>query len=175
MGVLTCMFRLHCLMQQQSDIQYRLMQLTKKLNDLTVYSGAVGNGSISIGDLLSMPGSQMGRAMRYLGYAHNSSLQYMQQNEQGFMNWYSAQLGQAQSPQQQQQMIEWIRRSLYEQGRDRAMQVEQRNIKIEEDKIRQEKTKLETLQEEIKNEIEAAKKGRDEGIKDMTPKYVAGS
>lgn len=175
MGVLMGLFRLQCLHQQKSDIQYKLLKITKRLNDLTVYAGVVGNGAVSIGDLLSMPGSQMGRAMRYLGYAHNSSLQYMQQNEAWFTQWYMQQMGQAQSPQQQQQMQEWIRRSLYEQGRDRAMQIEQKNLKVEEDKLRQEKETLDALNKEIEQEIESAKQMRDDGIKQMKPNYVGAS
>lgn len=173
MGVLTFSFLVHSLTQRKSDIEYKKMKITRRLADLTAYANVVGNGSVSIGDLLSMPGSQMGRAMQYLGFAHNSSLQYMQQNEQWFMNWYMQQMGQAQDPQQQMQMQEWIRRSLYEQGRDRAMQIEQRNLKIEEDKLKQEKEKLDTLAQEVEAELEAARKARDNSIKDMAPRYVA--
>ena len=173
MGVLTFSFLVHSLIQRKSDVEYRKTKITRKLADLTAYAATVGNGGVSIGDLLSLPGSQLGRAMQYLGYAHDSAMQYMQQNEAGFINFYMQQMGQGQTPEQQQQMQEWIRRSLYEQGRDRAMQVETKNLKIEEDKLKQEKEKLDVLAQEIQQELEAAQKGRDAAIKDMAPKYVA--
>ncbi len=152
--------RVHFLIHQKLDIEHKLTKLTKKLQDLQSYASLVGNGGVSIGDLLNSPGSTMGRAMGYLAFAHNSSLQYMQQ------------MGQGQTAQQQQQMQEYIMRSLYQQGRDRAMQVETRNLKVEEQRIAQEKEKLEALGKSVEAELQAARQARDAGIKDMAPKYT---
>jgi hypothetical protein len=63
-------------------------------------------------------------------------------------------------------------RSLYQQGRDRAMQVETRNLKYEEQRIAQEKEKLEALGKSVEAELQAAKQARDAGIKDMAPRYT---
>ena len=152
--------RVHYLIHQKLDIEYKLTKLTRKLQDLQSYASMVGNGGVSIGDLLNSPGSTMGRAMGYLAFAHNSSLQYMQQ------------MGQGQTAQQQQMMQEYIMRSLYQQGRDRAMQVETRNLKYEEQRIAQEKEKLEALGKSVEAELQAAKQARDAGIKDMAPRYT---
>ncbi len=80
MGILIFTARVHDLIYQKSNIEYRLTKLTKKLRDMQQYAATVGNGSVSIGDLLNSPGSMMGRTMNYLAFAHNSSMQYMQQN-----------------------------------------------------------------------------------------------
>ena len=164
--------RIHYLIHQKLDIEYKLTKLTRKLQDLQSYASMVGNGGVTIGDLLSSPGSQMGRAMNYLAFAHNSSLQYMQQQAPFMTQLYMQQMGQGQTAQQQQMMNEYIMRSLYQQGRDRAMAVETRNLKIEEQKIAQEKEKLEALGKSVEAELQSARQARDAGIKDMAPKYT---
>ena len=172
MGILMFTARVHFLIHQKLDIEHKLTKLTRKLQDLQSYASLVGNGGVSIGDLLGAPGSTMGRAMGYLAYAHNSSLQYMQQQAPFMTQFYMGQMGQAQSPEDQQRMKEYIMRSLYQQGRDRAMMVETRNLKIEESRIAQEKEKLEALGKSVEAELQAAKQARDAGIKDMAPKYT---
>ena len=110
--------------------------------------------------------------MNYLGFAHNSAIAYMNQNAPFMQQLYMQQMGQAQNAQQQQQMNEYIMRQLYAQGRDRAMQVETKNLKVEEERLAQEKEKLEALGKEIAAELQSAKEARDQGIKDMAPKYT---
>ena len=173
MGILMFTARIHSLINQKSDIEYRLARLTKKLQDLQSYASMVGNGSVSIGDMLGVPGAMLGRSMAYMAFAHNSSYQYMMQNAPYMASIWTQQMqGVAQNPQQQQQMQRWIMESLYKQGRDRAMQIEQRNLKYEEQKITNEKEKLEALGKSVQAELDAAKQARDAGIKEMAPKYV---
>ena len=173
MGILIFTARVHDLIYQKSNIEYRLTKLTKKLRDMQQYAATVGNGSVSIGDLLNSPGSMMGRTMNYLAFAHNSSMQYMQQNLPLMQQMYQQQMAQQQNPQQQQMMQNYIMKMLYMQGRDRAAQIEARNLNMEEQRIDQEKEKLETQLAEVNQELKSAKEARDQGIKDMAPKYVA--
>ena len=165
MGILIFTARVHDLIYQKSNIEYRLTKLTKKLRDMQQYAATVGNGSVSIGDL--------GRTMNYLAFAHNSSMQYMQQNLPLMQQMYQQQMAQQQNPQQQQMMQNYIMKMLYMQGRDRAAQIEARNLNMEEQRIAQEKEKLETQLAEVNQELKSAKEARDQGIKDMAPKYVA--
>lgn len=173
MGILIFTARVHNLIYQKSNIEYRLTKLTKKLRDMQQYAATVGNGSVSIGDLLNSPGSMMGRTMNYLAFAHNSSMQYMQQNLPLMQQMYQQQMAQQQNPQQQQMMQNYMMKMLYMQGRDRAAQIEARNLNMEEQRIAQEKEKLETQLAEVNQELKSAKEARDQGIKDMAPKYVA--
>lgn len=174
MGILIFTARVHDLIFQKSNIEYRLSKLTKKLRDVQQYAATVGNGSISIGDLLNSPGSMMGRTLNYMAFAHNSSLQYMQQNLPYMQQMWQQQMqGQQQNAQQAQQMQNYMMRSLYMQGRDRAAQIEARNLNMEEQRIAQEKERLETLLAEVSQELKSAKDARDQGIKDMAPKYTA--
>ena len=171
MGILMFTARVHDLIYQKSNVEYRLLKLSRKLRDLQQYAALIANGGISIGEMLNSPGSMMGRTMNYLAFAHNSSLQYMQQNAPYMQQMYMQQM-QGQNAQQQQQFQALLMRKLYEQGRDRAMQIETRNLKVEEERITQEKEKLEALGKSIEAELQAAKQGRDQGIKDMAPKYT---
>ena len=173
MGILIFTARVHDLIYQKSNIEYRLTKLTKKLRDMQQYAATVGNGSVSIGDLLNSPGSMMGRTMNYLSFAHNSSMQYMQQNLPLMQQMYQQQMAQQQNPQQQQMMQNYMMKMLYMQGRDRAAQIEAKNLNMEEKRIAQEKEKLETQLAEVNQELKSAKEARDQGIKDMAPKYVA--
>ncbi|MEE0496177.1 MAG: hypothetical protein UDK34_06650 [Cyanobacteriota bacterium] len=173
MGILIFTARVHDLIYQKSNIEYRLTKLTKKLRDMQQYAATVGNGSVSIGDLLNSPGSMMGRTMNYLAFAHNSSMQYMQQNLPLMQQMYQQQMAQQQNPQQQQMMQNYMMKMLYMQGRDRAAQIEAKNLNMEEQRIAQEKEKLETQLAEVNQELKSAKEARDQGIKDMAPKYVA--
>ena len=66
--------------------------------------------------------------MNYLAWAHNSALQYMQQNAPMMQQMYGQQMG-MQNPQEAQQMQIYIQRMLYQQARDQASQIEARNLK----------------------------------------------
>lgn len=173
MGFLIFSARVHDLIHQKHEVEYKLAKLTKKMRDMQRYSTLVANGGVTIGDLLNSPGSMMGRTMNYLAYAHNTSLQYMQQNAPMMQMMYQQQMGAAQNAQQQQMMNNYIMRTLYMQGRDYAAQVETRNLKDEETKMQNEKEQLEAQAQEIAQELKAAKEARDQDIKDMAPKYVA--
>ncbi len=172
MGFLMFTARIHSLMHQKLNIEYRLSKLAKKITDVQQYASLVGKGSISIGDLLNSPSSMTGRTMNYLAWAHNSALQYMQQNAPMMQQMYGQQMG-MQNPQQAQQMQVYIQRMLYQQARDQASQIEARNLNEEEKRYASEKDKLEALLAEVNQDLKSAKEARDQGIKDFAPKYVA--
>ncbi len=174
MGILLFTARVHSLMSQKGRIQYTLAKISKRIRDLQQYSTMVSNGSVSIGQLLASPGSMMGRTMAYLAFAHNSSLQYMNQNAPIMMQMYGQQLvGQQQNPQQAEMMRNYIMKSLYTQGRERAAQIEEKNLHAEEGRLNQEKAKQETLLAEVTQELKSAKDARDKDIEMFAPKYTA--
>jgi len=165
--------RVHDLLKQKSDIQYKLNKISTKLRHLQEYAATIGNGSISIGDLLRCPGTMMGRAVGYLSYANASAMQYMQANAPMMTMMFQQQnAGMMQNPQQAAMMQNYIMRTLYSQGRELVKQQEEKNLKVEEGKIAAEKESLQTQLQEITEEIKAAKEARDQGIKDLAPKYT---
>lgn len=166
--------RLHDLLKQRSDIQYKLMKISRKLQHLQEYASIVGNGQISIGDLLKCPGSMMSRAIGYSMYANAAATQYMQANAPMMTMMYQQQYaGMMQNPQQAQYLQNFVINSLFAQGREMVKQQEEKNLKVEEGKIAQEKDNLKTQLDMINEEIKATKEARDQGIKDLAPKYVA--
>ncbi len=173
MGILTFSFRVHELIQRRSDVQYKLMQMSRKLTKLQSYAAVVGTGQMSIGALLSAPGDYAGRLMNYMNYAHNGATQYMQMNGPGMMQMYQMNGGQNQpTPQQMEMMQRQVYYSLYTQARSKYAELEQRNLKIEEDKLSQEKEKLQTELAAIEQELTNTKQARDKAIQDMMPKYT---
>lgn len=172
MGIFTFTARVHSLLYQKSDIAYRMQKLTARMRTLQQYAALIANGGVSIGDLLGSSGSNMGRMMNYLAWAHNNSLLYMQQNAPQAIAWYQNQVGNSQSPANMQKMQRWIMIQLYQQGRDKAMQIETRNLKIEQDRLTQEKERLEALGQSVEAELKSAKEARDQAIKDMAPRYT---
>ena len=71
--------RVHDLIYQKSNIQYRLQKITKKLMDFQQYSALIGSGEVSPETLSALPNSMFGRAYNYLLNANNSAYAYMQQ------------------------------------------------------------------------------------------------
>ena len=173
MGSLVFSSLVHSLMHAKHSIEYKLLRLTKKLRDTQQYATMVGSGSISIGDILRSPGSMLGRTMNYLAYAHNSALQYMEQNAPYMQQMYAQQMAAQQNAQQMQMMNNYIRRSLYIQGRERAAEIETKNLHELEHRISEEKERLQTQLQEVEQELKSAREARDAGIKDMAPKYTA--
>lgn len=173
MAFLMFQARLHDLLKQRSDIQYKLNKISTKLRHLQEYASIVGNGSISIGDLLRCPGTMTGRAIGYLSYANMAAIQYTQANAPMMTMMFQQQnAGYMQNPQQMQNMQAYIMNTLYAQGRELVKQQEEKNLKVEEGKIAQEKDILQTQLAEINEEIKACKDARNQGIKDLAPNYV---
>lgn len=172
MGILMFTARIHDLMYRKHDIEYRMTKLQKRIRDLQKYSTMIGKGQITIGDLLSQPASTMGRSMQYLAFAHNSAMQYVNQNAPYWQQFYMQQQGGIQSPEQQQMMQNWIMKQLYIQAREQAKQVEEKNLNDMEEELKAEKDKLQTENDEIDAELKATKSARDAEIKDWAPKYT---
>ena len=82
MSLLIFAYRKLDIMQRKSDLNYRLMNLTRKLSDLQQYAANIGDGSVSMSDMMNTPGSMFGRQLMYMQYAHNTALFGAQQQMQ---------------------------------------------------------------------------------------------
>ena len=74
MGLLIFAYRKLDIIRQRNDIQYRLMNLTRKLSDLQQYASNIADGSVSMSDMMNTPSSMFGRQMMYMQYAHNGAI-----------------------------------------------------------------------------------------------------
>ena len=85
MSLLVFAYRKIQILRQKNDLNYRLMQLNQKLEDLQQYASNIADGSVSMSDMMNTPASMFGRTMMYMTYSHNGALQNAQQQMQQMM------------------------------------------------------------------------------------------
>ena len=108
MSLLIFAYRKLDIMQRKSDLNYRLMNLTRKLSDLQQYAANIGDGSVSMSDMMNTPGSMFGRQLMYMQYAHNTALFGAQQQMQMMQPQIAMQMSQMQDPNMQAMYQQWI-------------------------------------------------------------------
>ena len=112
--------------RQRSDLNYRLMEITRKLSDLQQYASNIGDGSVSMSDMMNTPSSMFGRQLMYMQYAHNGALFGAQQKMAMLQPQLAMQMQQMQNPQYQQMYQQWVFKNLYDQERERMGKQEQK-------------------------------------------------
>ena len=164
MGLLIFAYRKLEIIRQRNDIQYRLMNLTRKLSDLQQYAANIADGSVSMSDMMNTPSSMFGRQMMYMQYAHNGALFGAQQKFGMMQPMIAMQMQQMQDPNMQAMYQQWIFKNLYDQERERMGK--------QEEQIQQEKAKLETQLKMLEQEYESCKQAEDSSIKTLKPEYT---
>ncbi|MFQ8626684.1 MAG: hypothetical protein ACLSA2_09660 [Candidatus Gastranaerophilaceae bacterium] len=160
-------------MHRKNDLNYRLMNLTRKLSDLQQYAANIADGSVSMSDMMNTPSSMFGRQMMYMQYAHNGALFGAQQKMAMMQPQIAMQMQQMQDPNYQAMYQQWIFKSLYDQERERMGKQETKLLNEQEKQIQAEKAKLETQLKLLDQELEACKQGEDAAIKQWKPEYTA--
>ena len=129
MSLLIFAYRKLDIMRQKSDLNYRLMNITQKLNDLQQYAANIADGSVSMSDMMNTPGSMFGRQLMYMNYAHNMALFGAQQQMAMMGPQIQMQMSQMGNPAYQLMYQQWVFRGLYEQQRQLAGKQEQKLLK----------------------------------------------
>lgn len=160
-------------MHRKNDLNYRLMNLTRKLSDMQQYAANIADGSVSMSDMMNTPSSMFGRQMMYMQYAHNGALFGAQQKMAMMQPQIAMQMQQMQDPNYQAMYQQWIFKSLYDQERERMGKQETKLLNEQEKQIQAEKAKLETQLKLLDQELEACKQGEDAAIKQWKPEYTA--
>lgn len=175
MSLLVFAYRKIQILRQKNDLNYRLMKLNQKLEDLQQYASNIADGSVSMSDMMNTPASMFGRTMMYMTYSHNGALQNAQQQMQQMMMMpqVQAQMQQMQDPNQQMMYQNWIFDNLYKQQREQFGKVEQKLLNEQEKEIQQEKAKLETQLKMLEAEFDSTKQGEDKVASSWKPEYVA--
>ena len=175
MSLLVFAYRKIQILRQKNDLNYRLMKLNQKLEDLQQYASNIADGSVSMSDMMNTPASMFGRTMMYMTYSHNGALQNAQQQMQQMMIMpqVQAQMQQMQDPNQQMMYQNWIFDNLYKQQREQFGKVEQKLLNEQEKEIQQEKAKLETQLKMLEAEFDSTKQGEDKAASSWKPEYVA--
>ncbi len=171
MGLLFFTAQVHNLIFRKHELEGQISDISKQCDDAHKYVSAISSGNVSIGDLLRIPGSMMGRAMNYLAFAHNNAMQYAMENAPGYEQMYMQQSGGTQDPQQAQQMHNYIMNQLYEQARNQALEYEKQNLHEIETELGQRKEELQTDLDIVNKELETYRGQRDKAIDDIIPKF----
>lgn len=171
MSLLIFAYRKLDINRRKSDLNYRLMELTRKLSDLQQYAANIGDGSVSMSDMMNTPSSMFGRQLMFMQYAHNGSLFGAQQKFAMIQPIIAAQMQQMQ-PEMQQMYQNWIFKNLYDQERERMGKQEAKLLNEQEKQIQAEKMKIETQLKLLDQELQACKEGEDKSIEAWKPNYV---
>ena len=159
--------------RQKSDLNYRLMQLTRKLTDLQQYAANIADGSVSMSDMMNTPSSMFGRQLMYMQYAHNASLFGAQQKMGMMQPMIAMQMQQMPDPNMQAMYQQWIFQNLYNQERERMGKQEEKLLNEQEKRIQAEKLKLETQLKLLDQELEACKQGEEKAVQNFKPEFTA--
>ncbi len=172
MSLLIFGFRKIDIIRQKNDLNYRLMQVTKKLSDLQQYSANIGDGSVSMFDMMNTPASMFNRQMMFSMYSHNMALAGAQQNfmmMQPMMNMQMQQM----DPSAQAMYQQWVFKNLYQQQKERINKVEQKLLNQQETQIQQEKAKIESQLKMLDQELQSVSEAENKAIENWKPNYVA--
>ena len=173
MSLLIFAYRKLDIIHRKNDLNYRLMNLTRKLSDMQQYAANIADGSVSMSDMMNTPSSMFGRQMMYMQYAHNGALFGAQQKMAMMQPQIAMQMQQMQDPNYQAMYQQWIFKSLYDQERERMGKQETKLLNEQEKQIQAEKAKLETQLKLLDQELEACKQGEDAAVKQWKPEYTA--
>mgnify|MGYP004572961443 CR=1 FL=1 len=172
MSLLIFAYRKLDINRQRSDLNYRLMEITRKLSDLQQYASNIGDGSVSMSDMMNTPSSMFGRQLMYMQYAHNGALFGAQQKMAMLQPQLSMQMQQMQNPQYQQMYQQWVFKNLYDQERERMGKQEQKLLNEQEKQIQAEKQKIETQLKLLDQEYDACKQAEGKEAERWKPEYV---
>ena len=164
--------RVACFIHQRNNLNLRLMNLTRKLEDLQRYAANIADGSISMSDMMDTPPTMFARQMMFMTYSHNASIMAAQQNYGMMMPMMQMQM-QNMDPNAQLQYQQWVFRNLYNQQREAMGRQESKLLNEQEKQIQKEKATLETQLKMLEQEYEAVKQGEDNAIKNLKPEYTA--
>ena len=137
---------------------YQLNEIVTKLSDLTSYSNSIGDGTVSMSDMMHAPGSMLGRMMMFAQFSHNAAIQMTQQQMQD-----AAQAAKYQS---------WVQNCIYHQAREYLGKMEARTLNEQEKKLQKEKVHIETEIRMLEQELQSVERAEESGIKSWAPKYV---
>lgn len=171
MSLLIFSYRTHGLIAEKNRIDFRMMQLSKKLQDLQAYAAAIGDGAVTMNDLMTTPGTMAGRMSIFMQSSHQAAYASAMRNVGPMMAMNQGSM-QNLPPAIQQQYQTWMLKSLYEQERQRFGEKEKKLLDREETKIRQEMAELETQKQMVTEELNNTKEALKTEAKEAAPKYA---
>lgn len=165
MAFLMFLSRKISLQNQDNDIQYQLSTINSKLQDYTSYASILSQDSVSMTDIASMPSSLFSQGMADLTNAHYQALQISG-------NQYSQAVSSGMFGQTDNQYIQQVaQQKMYENARKQIQKQIQARLNEEEKSLQAKKTRLEALDAEIQQELQALDQRIASGIKSSISTY----
>lgn len=152
------------LQNQDNNIQYQLTTINSKLQDYTSYASILSQDSISLSDISALPSSLFARGMADLQNAHMQA-----------MNISNNQFGQAVNSgmfdPNNIQMQQIAQQKMYENARKQIQKQLQIRLNEEEKSLQAKKTRLEALDAQIQQELQALDGRIANGVKSSISTY----
>ena len=170
------------LTQRINNLQYRLMQISQKLQDLSAYAGNVADGVITPSEFMNSPASIFGVNMNYLNSSVPKALYQASMSTQLYtnnilrMNQISGgQYSFAVDPSNPNSIFNnqfFVFNSFFKQALDASGKAEAAKIKRLESDLQAEKLAIDTQLKSAEKELESVEKAEEKGIERSTPKYA---
>ena len=170
MGLLIFAFRKQDILRRKSDIEFKLTQMSEKLRNLQSYGSAIGDGSVSMNDLMNAPSSVFNRMSMFAMYSDQASRAGAQQKFE-MMKMMPGAMPQIQDPKIQQQYSQLMFKNLYDQEREKFAKIEEKMLNEQEKKITSENEKLSTQLKMLEAELVEVNKAEDNAVKSSAPKF----
>lgn len=173
MGLLIFTYRKQDLIRRKHEMEFKLTQLTEKLQNLQSYAAGIADGVVSLNDLMTVPPSMFNRMSMFMMYSHQGAMAGAQE-KYNFMAATPGAIPQMQNAQLQQQYSQMMFKNLYDQEREKFKKVEEKMLDQQDKKITQEKAKLETQLKMIESELQSVEKAEDKAAQSSAPKFGLG-
>ena len=170
------------LTQRINNLQYRLMQISQKLQDLSVYAGNVADGLITPSEFMNSPASIFGVNMNYFNssvpkalYQASMSTNMYNNNILRMNQMSGGQYSLAVDPSRPDSIFNnqfFIFNSFFKQALDAAGKAEAAKVKRLESDLQAEKLTIDTQLKAAEKELESVEKAEEKGIDRSTPKYA---
>lgn len=179
MSLLVFAYRKYEIIRQKNEVNYRLMALTRKLNELQQYAASIGDGALSMQDMMNVPSSMFNRSMTFMSYSQNGAMLGAQRNMQMMGPQINMQIQQMQQASQNQDpnatamYQKWIFNNLYKQELEKYQKHEAKMLNHQEQEIAQEKARLETQLRMLEAEYESTAQSEKQSANFWKPEYTA--
>ncbi len=170
------------LTQRINNLQCRLMELSQKLQDLSVYAGNVADGVITPGEFMSSPASIFGANMNFFNNSVPQALFEASRSTQiynsNMMNMNAAsggQYGMIVDPSRPQSIYAnqfFVFNAFFKQALDAAGKAEAQQVKRLETDITNQKLMIETQLKAAETELQKVEEQESKNIEKTAPKYA---
>lgn len=168
------------LIAKKSRLNYEIMKISQLRMDLASYTTSLGNGYVSLNDLMQAPSSVFGRMQAFAQQSTNGAMQAAEQrfgqvwtlNQPAVQNMIKQSYAQAQQGAAMTQYQNMMKKQLFDQARKEYVEQEKNKLHLEETKMEQKQKAMENQLRLIENEEQSLEKGLENGAKASAPKYA---